>query len=227
MAVFFEQVDIEKLEDSPHLLDILIQMEDVLDSLDCYVFKNWIDGEIVEGPKVRRYWLDMTLKFDYRKMPDPKAALRLLKHGVRVDYEKVHVDDKGEEVAGQDKETHSALSLKHALSKATTKNEDAAEEDEDSEEDTKNLVWLVRVSIPRRLVTDINAGQLDFYDEEVDVDDVEDAQDSGLNDESGYTDPSQGGDPMGGAGDPMADPMNTPSGAGAAPGGAPAPGGPK
>lgn len=154
-------VDLEKLEDSPHLLDLLIQVEDVMDSFDLYVFPNWFDGEIVEGPTVRRYWIDVTLKYPYKKMPDPKGALRLLKHGVRVDFSKAH------EEGGRDIEI---------------------EEDDNKNEDGENLVWLVRVSVPRRLIVEINAGELDFYDEEIDAEDVEDAQDQGVTDETGYTD---------------------------------------
>jgi hypothetical protein len=190
--------DIEKLEDSPHLLDLLIQMEDVLDSLDVYVFKNWLDGEIVEGPSVRRYWLDMTLKYPLKKMPDPRAGLRLLKHGVRVDFDKAH-----ESADGKTK---------------------ALDEVEDDSQGKK--VWLVRISIPRRLISELNAGQLDFYDEEVDVEDVQDAQDGGMNDESGYDDEAV---------DPNADPMADPraadpmaqGGAPAAPGQGAAPGAPQ
>jgi hypothetical protein len=190
--------DIEKLEDSPHLLDLLIQMEDVLDSLDVYVFKNWLDGEIVEGPAVRRYWLDMTLKYPLKKMPDPRAGLRLLKHGVRVDFNKAHESKDG-------------------------KTQDVSEVEDDSQ-GTK--VWLVRISIPRRLISELNAGQLDFYDEEVDVDDVQDAQDGGMNDETGYDDEAV--DPNA---DPMADPMAADpmaqGGAPAAPGQGAAPGAPQ
>ncbi|RYF07964.1 MAG: hypothetical protein EOO77_25460 [Oxalobacteraceae bacterium] len=185
--------DIEKLEDSPHLLDLLIQMEDVLDSLDVYVFKNWIDGEIVEGPMVRRYWLDMTLKYDLKKMPDPRAGLRLLKHGVRVDFSKAH-----EEASGQ------------------TKDLDETEVDSEGKK-----IWLVRISIPRRLIAELNAGQLDFYDEEIDADDVQDAQDGGMNDESGYDEEAGGADPNAPPG--MDDPMAGPGGAPPAPGGAPPP----
>lgn len=155
-------IDFEKLQESPHLLDILIQMEDVLDTMDVYVFKNWLRGEIVEGPIVRRYWLDMTLRYPFDKMPDPKAGLRLLKHGVRVDYEKARYET--EEFGSGGVEI----------------------EENEEDENTEDLVWLVRISIPRRLVSQMNAAQHDFYDEEIDVDDVEDAQDSGLDDESGY-----------------------------------------
>ena len=166
-------LDFDQLQESTHLLDILIQMEDILDSMDVYVFKNWIKGEVVEGPVVRRYWLDMTLLYPYdtkskdHGMPDPKAAQRLLKHGVRVDYDR----------ARYNKETDDT---------ETIKEEDASEHDTD-------LVWLLRVSIPRRLVVQMSAAQHDFYDEEVDIDQVEDAKDSGMDDESGYMSDEMGG----------------------------------
>lgn len=149
-------IDFEKLNDSPHLLDILIQMEDVLDSLDVYVFANWMKGEIVEGPVVRRYWFDFTLRYPIYKMPDPRGAMRLLKHGVRVDYNKATVeDDQGEEPSDP---TH----------------------------------WEIKISVPKRLIADMNAAELEFYDEEIEAEDVQDAQDSGMNDETGFY--SDGGD---------------------------------
>ncbi len=182
-------IDLELLQDSPHLLDILLQMEDVLDSMDVYVFKNWLKGEVVEGPIVRRYWLDMTLRYNFHDMPDPRAGLRLLKHDIRVDFEKARYE-----------------SSKSAVD----------ESDGDDEVDEDDLVWLVRVSIPRRLVVQVNSAQHDFYDDEVDVEQVEDAKDDGMDDEeSGYTNDTMGDEPMddGPMGD---DPM-----------GAPMPGGPK
>ncbi len=142
-------IDYDKIQESPHLLDVLVQMEDVLDSFDLYVFKNWIVGEIVEGPKVRRYWFDFTLRYDMKHMPDPKGALRLIKHGVRVSYDK-----------------------------ATLENDDG------SEPDAPNY-WEVKISIPRNLLSDMNAAELNFYDDEVEVEDVQDAQDEGMNDETG------------------------------------------
>jgi len=124
-------IDINSIQSSPHLLDTLLQIEDVLDSLDTYVFENWLDGEVVEGPNMKRYWVNLTLCYPYNKMPDPKAALRLLKHGVRVDY-----------------------------SKARFENDDFNKID-DNDEDGE-LYWLVKISVPRRLIVDINAAQLDF-----------------------------------------------------------------
>lgn len=142
-------LDLAKINDSPHLLDILIQMEDVLDSMDIYVFKNWMKGEVVEGPGVRRYWFDFTLRYPIANMPDPRGAMRLLDRGARVDYNKSTVEnDDGSEPGGA---TH----------------------------------WDIKISIPKKLIADMNAAELDFYDEEIEIEDVQDAQDSGLDDDAG------------------------------------------
>ena len=164
-------------------------MEDVLDSLDVYVFKNWYLGEVAEGPVVRRYWLDFTLKYPYDKMPDPKAALRLLKHGIRVDFWKAKLKD-NEFVDAEDAE----------IEQEDGKQEVGAAPKE-KKDPVKDTVWLVRISIPRRLAAQMSSEEMDFYDDEVDVDDVEDAKDTGIDDESAYTagedgqQPGQGGNP--------------------------------
>lgn len=182
-------IDLEKIQDTPHLLDILLQMEDVLDSLDVYVFKNWYLGEVAEGPVIRRYWLDFTLKYPYDKMPDPKAALRLLKHGIRVDFWKAKL--KGNEFVDAEDDQ---------VAEEEGNMEVGAKKDE-KKDPAKDTVWLVRISIPRRLVSQMSADELDFYDDEVDVEDVEDAKDSGIDDESAYTSgeggqlPGEGGNP--------------------------------
>jgi hypothetical protein len=87
-------------------------------------------------------------------------------------------------------------------------------------------VWLVRVSIPRRLVVQMATSQHDFYDDDVDIDQVEDAKDDGLDSESSYHTDEQavpGTDPMAAQPGGAAPPGGPPGGA--AP--APAPGGPR
>ena len=80
--------NLEHIEDTPHILDILIEIDTVFESLDLYAFKNWINGEIVDGPRIKRYWIDITLQYPLNQMPDPKAGLRLLKHGIMVSFKK-------------------------------------------------------------------------------------------------------------------------------------------
>ena len=189
--------DLEKIQDSPHLIDILIQMEDVLDSLDIYVFKNWSRGIIAEGPVIRRYWLDFTLRYDYDKMPDPKAALRLLKHGIRVDFWKGKLQN-GEYVDYKDAPAQPEEG--NDLPEGGSLNDAKNAQDFKQETRDKDLVWLVRISIPRRLIQQMSAEENMFYEEEVDTEDVEDAQDSGIDDESAYMSDEnpEGGPPEGG-----------------------------
>jgi hypothetical protein len=153
-------IDFEKLEDSPQLLDYLLACEDVMDSYDVYCFKNWYSGVVVEGPIVRRHWVAMHLLYPHETMPDPRGALRLIKHGVTVTFEK-------------------------AMQQAADGGADVPH-------------WMIKMEFPRRLLGQMNAAELDFYEDDVDVDDVEDAQDSGLTDESGYVADAQNPQDMAG-----------------------------
>lgn len=149
------EIDLEKLEDSTHLLDILVGLENILDSLDIYVFSNWVDGDVVEGPIVRRHWVTFSLLYPYHKMPDPRAALRLLKHGVQVEFDKV-------------KQEEDATPIAKAQEPAQPSN------------------WIVRITVPRRLLDTAEEVDLDIYDDEVNPEDVTAAKDVGLDNESQY-----------------------------------------
>ena len=43
--------NIEQIYGSNNSLNLLKDFERVLDELDTYVYDNWIDGELVNGPK--------------------------------------------------------------------------------------------------------------------------------------------------------------------------------
>ena len=148
-------LDLEKLEDSEHLLNILIGVENILDSTDTYCFQNWIDGEVVEGPIVRRHWITIGLRYPYDEMPDPRAALRLLKHGVQVEFNRTKQQQEGE--PGQP--DYEPVEFTH---------------------------WLVQITVPRRLLDQMEGPDLDLYDDEVNPEDVKAAQDIGLDDESQF-----------------------------------------
>lgn len=155
---------IKKLNDSESLTDILIQMEDFLDSLDIYVFKNWFEGEIVEGPEVRRYWVSMTLKYDYDKMPDPAGAERLLKSGTKVIFRKSS-EKKPVEVKGPD---------------------DLEPNKKPKMEDIK--IWLVEIQIPRRFIEELDDADLENTDEPgIDAEKVSDARDENIDKEAAFT----------------------------------------
>lgn len=153
------ELDINEINDSPHLLDILIQMENVLDSSDIYVFDNWLNGKVVDGPNVGRYWVDFALMYDIDKMPDERGAKRLMNQNIRVNYDKVRYGTDNTEVPTEETEYD------------------------------KDMKWLIRISIPRSLIVQIDDAQHEFYDDEIDINQVEDAKDDGMDEETAFERP--------------------------------------
>ena len=148
---------------SENVLDILTEFERVFDELDVYVYKNWMKGEIVEGPKIDRYWVTVTLMYPYKMMPDPDGALRLTDHGCKVSYQRD--------------------TLKHV---AKIKGEESYETDEEGRLRAKIIespVWLVEVIMPRHFIDEKQTEKEQAGDTKVDMDDVSDAYDEGLDSE--------------------------------------------
>ena len=144
---------IQRIYDQDNLLDILIEFEAVLDSLDLYTFGGWFEGEIASGPWLRRYWVEVTLKYKHEDMPDPSGAMRLLKHGARVSYELA------EETMPV--EIESPEDIDQQTQKAKT-------------EEIK--VWLIHVKIPRRFIEDMETGIIHLDDQEEEEIDLTAAQ---------------------------------------------------
>ena len=70
------------------LLDTLLEFERTLDNAEIFAYKNWILGELVEGPIIGRYWYKTVWMYPYAMMPDPNAGLRLTKLGAKVSFKK-------------------------------------------------------------------------------------------------------------------------------------------
>lgn len=70
------------------LLDTLLEFERTLDNAELFAYKNWILGELVEGPNIGRYWYTVKFMFPYDMMPDPDGGLRLTKLGAKVNFQK-------------------------------------------------------------------------------------------------------------------------------------------
>lgn len=146
---------------SENVLDILIEFERALDTLDIYVYKNWEKGEIVEGPEISRYWITLTLMYPHKLMPDPDGAMRLIDHGCKV-------------WMGQDE-------FKYVTK---VKGPESYETDEDGEltpKIAKTKVWLVKISMPRHFVDEIAVEKEDIGGTTIDMDDVTQAYDEDLN----------------------------------------------
>ena len=67
-------------------LDVLKDFERVVDELDVYVFENWEDGELLEGPKDSRHFVTCSFMWPEDRMPDPTGGQRLLDRGCKVSY---------------------------------------------------------------------------------------------------------------------------------------------
>jgi hypothetical protein len=71
-----------------NILDTLLEFERTLDNAEIFAYKNWILGELVEGPEIGRYWYKTVWMYPYTMMPDPNGGLRLTKIGAKVNFRK-------------------------------------------------------------------------------------------------------------------------------------------
>lgn len=149
----------------------LIQVEDYLDNNHIYAFENWIDGIVWDGPNVRRYWIDFTLKYPYKKMPDPRGAMRLVNTGAKVTYK-------------EDTETISV----------TPKNADDLDPLTNKPKEKELAIWLVTILVPRRFIEDaiddypeLEPSKAEAPEEDAkEIEDIEGSEDTeGLVDEEG------------------------------------------
>jgi len=77
---------LRKVSEGESLLDMLLEFEGILDEVDLYAYKNWIKGEILEGPDVGRHWVTAKFMYMSEDMPDPSGAERLLSRGIKVKF---------------------------------------------------------------------------------------------------------------------------------------------
>ncbi len=70
------------------ILDTLLEFERTIDNAELFAYKNWILGELVEGPTIGRYWYKTVWMYPYEMMPDPNGGLRLTKIGAKVNFRK-------------------------------------------------------------------------------------------------------------------------------------------
>jgi hypothetical protein len=114
---------------------ILKDYERVLDELDLYVYKNWLDGELLAGPEVNRYTVTCKWMWPKEDMPDPSGAERLLEYGCKVQYEKTHIMIP--------RKIHSPSDFRPGTKKGKI---DA------------HPIWIVTISMPKKLMQDIYQG---------------------------------------------------------------------
>jgi hypothetical protein len=127
--------NIEQIYGSNNSLQLLKDFERVLDELDVYVFDSWIDGELVEGPKESRYYVECTFMWPYEQLPEPAGGKRLTEYGCRV------------QVAESKIATVRKIKTPNDIRPGTRK----------GKIDHKQI-WMIKISMPKKLMSDINRG---------------------------------------------------------------------
>lgn len=135
----------------------LLDFERVLDELDVYAFKNWEIGELVAGPDISKYKVSCTFMWPEKYMPDPRGGRRLLPFDCEVKYRKVKmkVPIKIEDPSDYRPGTHKAKIM-------------------------ETPVWLVEITMPKSLMSDIRTGSVELEDQEIDLKDLDDAYEQDL-----------------------------------------------
>jgi hypothetical protein len=136
--------NVESIYSANTSLSVLKDFERVLDEMDMYVYKNWIDGELAYGPKVERHWITAGFMWPLDKMPDPMAAKRLMEIGCKIGYQKTHLME--------------AREIK--------KPDDIRPGTKKGKMDRKPI-WMVEITMPRKLVSDIYKGYMNRMREEL------------------------------------------------------------
>jgi hypothetical protein len=134
-------------------LDMLLEFEKILDHVSIYAYKNWIMGELVEGPDMDRYWFKTTWMYPYKSMPDPEGSMRLVKYGCKVYFSK-----------------DVFIETQRVLDPSDTEGDETHQPKKAQEK--RIPVWLVTIEMPRKFIDEAYEGILEFEDEEVDIEDI-------------------------------------------------------
>ena len=141
-------------------LNTLLDFERVIDELDIYVFDNWKKGELVKGPVYEKYFVTCTFMWPYKLMPDPRGGERLLEYGCEVRYSK--------EVLEYPKQVKSPDDYKEGTHVPKL---------------GRSPVWLVEIVMPKKLMQEIHRGSLEIEGENIDAEDIEQAYETGSDQE--------------------------------------------
>lgn len=138
----------------------LLDFERVIDELDIYAFKNWAIGELVQGPEIGKYTVSCIFMWPEKLMPDPRGARRLLPFDCTVKFKKtlmkipVKITDPSDYMPG----THKAKIM-------------------------EQKVWLVEITMPKTLMSDIKTGSVELEDQDIDLADLDQAYEQDLDKE--------------------------------------------
>ncbi|NDG30401.1 hypothetical protein EB118_10050 [bacterium] len=135
--------NIDTIYNNNSSLAVLKDFERVLDEMDIYVYKNWLDGEILSGPKISRHWVYAEFMWPKNKMPDPDGARRLKEIGCKIKYTRDEIIEP--------RKIRTPDDFRPGTKKGKL--------------DTKEI-WVVKILMPKKLVFDIFNSYMDRIREE-------------------------------------------------------------
>jgi hypothetical protein len=143
----------------------LLDFERVLDELDLYAFKNWQIGELVSGPDIGKYRVTCIFMWPEKLMPDPRGARRLLPFDCEVKFKKTRMKVP---MKIQNPDDYRPGTKKARL--------------------VEKKIWLVEITMPKDLMSDIRTGSIELEDQDIDLEDLDDAYEQDLDQESYQSD---------------------------------------
>lgn len=148
--------NLKRISNTNTLLDMLLNFEGVLDRLDIYAYKNWLDGVVAAGPELQRHWITVTLMYEYENMPDPIALRRLASINCRVNMRKGEFTEPVKVRSVDDTE----LVTRDGITRRRAKTETVD-------------IWLVTIDMPRSLVDEFSGDIVELDDDSfVDLEDL-------------------------------------------------------
>ena len=143
----------------------MLDFERVLDELDLYAFKNWDRGELVQGPDIGKYRVGCIFMWPEKLMPDPRGARRLLPFDCEVKFKKttMKIPMKIEDPSDYRPGTKKAKII-------------------------EKKVWLVEIVMPKALMSDIRTGSIEMEDQDIDLEDLDQAYEQDLDQEEMQSD---------------------------------------
>lgn len=64
-------------------MDYLLECESILGESGVYAYENWEEGEVIAGPEITEYWVDVSIMYPKSRPPDVKGLPRLEKFGIK------------------------------------------------------------------------------------------------------------------------------------------------
>jgi len=126
---------IQNVYENDPVFSVLKDYERVLDELGLYVYDNWEDGELVEGPVIGRHFVQCSFMYPRDKMPDPMGGKRLLDYDCKVTYKKDHLIEPRKIIEPDD--------VRPGTKKGKL---------------DKLPIWLVTIIVPKQLMKNIYSG---------------------------------------------------------------------